>query len=295
MRKRDEAQRARWLARAVRERLSYANVAATLALCIALGTGGALAASQIGPKEIAENAVRAKHIKRSAVHTPKIRDGAVTSPKLACKGNSPVDRMVRAGSVCIDKYEASVWSSPAGGTQYGVSSDDYPCSNLGQNCSNIYARSLPGVTPSRFITYFQAQQALANSGKRLPTNAEWQQAVASTPDDTGAGTTPCNTRGSGPVNTGSATGCVSRFGAHDMVGNLSEWVADWGPASTGCPGWGTSDDLMCLSGASTTVQGPGALLRGGVFFDGAGTGPLAVTGSDRPANSSPGYGFRGAR
>src|SRR5256885_10575002 len=33
----------------------------------------------------------------------------------------------------------------------------------------------------RLHTYFQAQQALANSGKRLPTNAEWQAAVAGTP------------------------------------------------------------------------------------------------------------------
>ncbi|MPZ91072.1 MAG: hypothetical protein GEU68_05495 [Actinobacteria bacterium] len=52
----------------------------------------------------------------------------------------------------------------------GVSSDDYPCNDNGQNCKGkIYARSVAGVTPSRYITWFQAQQALANSGKRLPT------------------------------------------------------------------------------------------------------------------------------
>lgn len=213
----------------------------------------------------------------------------------ACQGNGSGDQMVAAGAVCIDKYEVSVWSTPTGGTQYGVSSDDYPCGNLGQNCADIYARSVPGVTPSRFITYFQAQQALANVGKRLPTNGEWQQAVAGTPDDTGPGTTPCNTRSGAVQSTGANPGCVSRFGANDMVGNLAEWVGDWVPASSGCLTWGSSDDLMCLFGASTSVQGPGALLRGGVFFDAAGTGPLAVTGSDRPANSSNGYGFRGAR
>ncbi len=63
------------------------------------------------------------------------------------------------------------------------------CADNGQGCKAgtagaIYARSVPGVTPSRFITYFQAQQALANSGKRLPSNAEWQQAVVSTSDST---------------------------------------------------------------------------------------------------------------
>jgi len=32
--------------------------------------------------------------------------------------------------------------------------------------------SLPSVLPSAFITWFQAQEAYANSGKRLPTIAE---------------------------------------------------------------------------------------------------------------------------
>lgn len=60
-----------------------------------------------------------------------------------------------------------------------------------------------------------------------------------------------------------------------MVGNVTEWTADWVPQSTACPGWsGFSGDTMCLSGASTTAFGPGALLRGGFFFGGTNAGPL---------------------
>src|SRR5207245_9976635 len=121
--------------------------------------------------------------------------------------------------------------------------------------------------PSANITWFQAEQALANSGKRLPSNAEWQQAAAGTPDQ-GASPGPqdCNVNSSGPVATGSRLNCVSAWGANDMVGNLDEWVADWVPASSSGPGWGSfSDDFMALSGASTTAQGPGALSRGGGF------------------------------
>ena len=61
---------------------------------------------------------------------------------------------------------------------------DYaPCADNGQNCADdIFAVSLAGVTPSARITWFQAQAACANAGKRLPTNAEWQVAVAGTPD-----------------------------------------------------------------------------------------------------------------
>jgi Sulfatase-modifying factor enzyme 1 len=213
----------------------------------------------------------------------------------ACQGNGSGDTMVSAGSVCIDKYEVSVWSSPTGGTQYGVNGDDYPCGDNGQDCDNIYARSVPGVTPSRFITYFQAQQALANVG--------WQQAVAGTPDP-GASPGPedCATNEGGlgpPVITGSRDNCVSRFGASDMVGNLWEWVADdWVPAPSAAPGWGTlSDDVMGIAGAQTVAEGPGVVVRGGSFQGGASAGPLAVAASvgGLPLGGGDTAGFRGAR
>jgi formylglycine-generating enzyme required for sulfatase activity len=216
--------------------------------------------------------------------------------------------MVSAGAVCIDKYEASVWDSPTGGNQLGISNDNYPvdCADNGQGCKagtagEIYARSVAGVSPSRFITYFQAQQALANSAKRLPSNAEWQQAVAGTPDPGGDnGTTNCNTQGGGPVTTGSRSTCISTFGANDMVGNVAEWVADWVPASPGCPGWGnigtfSSNDEMCLSGASTTATGPGALVRGGFWNSFTNAGPFSVNGGNRPSDSLGLIGFRGVR
>jgi formylglycine-generating enzyme required for sulfatase activity len=196
--------------------------------------------------------------------------------------------MVRVGGVCIDKYEASIWDAPVGGNRItGV----IPCNANGQNCTNIYARSVAGVQPRDSITWFQAQRALANSGKRLPTNAEWQMAVSGTPDGL-----PCNVSSDGPAVTGSSPNCVSDFGALDMVGNVWEWVADWVPLSTDCPGWGTfSDDFMCLSGASTTAQGPGALFRGGGWESGTVAGPFAVVGYLWPSVSSVGLGFRGAR
>src|SRR5687768_478515 len=42
---------------------SYASVAATVALVLALGMGGAYAAGKIGAKKIAKGAVSSKHIK----------------------------------------------------------------------------------------------------------------------------------------------------------------------------------------------------------------------------------------
>jgi hypothetical protein len=90
---------------------------------------------------------------------------------------------VVSGTLCVDRYEASVWRVPApsginrglvkkitqgkatiaaltngGATQLGTTSDDYaPCADGGQNCTDdVYAVSLQGVAPSSRMTWFQA-------------------------------------------------------------------------------------------------------------------------------------------
>ena len=235
---------------------------------------------------------------------------------------------IRAGNVCLDKYEAVVVRVPdptganaglvtkiqegtateaeltaAGATPLGVAGngEDYaPCSANGQSCTDVYAVSLPAVVPSSRLTWFQAQQACKNARKRIPSNAEWQAAAVGTPDpgpDNGA--TDCNTgSASAVVPTGSRSGCVSVDGAFDMVGNLQEWVADWVPRSTACGTWSAgvspTGDTQCLAGAATT-QEPAALLRGGTFGSGTGAGPLTIDGSNEPSDPNADIGLRCAR
>ncbi|HYH57921.1 MAG TPA: hypothetical protein VD790_01700 [Thermoleophilaceae bacterium] len=67
--------------RRLRQRLSYSNVIATIALFAALG-GGAYAAVQlskdsVGAKQIRKNAVRAAEIKKNAVRGPDVRNGSL--------------------------------------------------------------------------------------------------------------------------------------------------------------------------------------------------------------------------
>ena len=234
---------------------------------------------------------------------------------------------VVAGSVCLDAYEATVWRVPnptttnqalvrkiqlgtasraeltaGGATLLGTASNDYaPCELNGVSCADdIYAVSLPDELPSAFATWFQAQEACANARKRLPTSAEWQVGADGTPDPGASpGATECNTvSGDGSTApTGERTSCVSARGAFDMVGNLAEWVADWVAAPTACPGWASfSDDSMCLAGASTTQNGPGALVRGGAFAAVGGTkaGPYSVV-SFPPFHQTIFLGFRCVR
>jgi hypothetical protein len=254
-----------------------------------------LAASVLlAPQVAAQTAISADGVIESKTGGFKFPDGTVqTSAALQmgdCPTLDPSDEMIWVGGVCIDKYEASIWDAPVGGNQViGAVASDY-CDPDGQDCDSIWARSVAGVEPARFITWFQAQQALANSGKRLPTNAEWQMAVRGTPDDTN-----CNVMTGTVSNTGTFGNCISDWGAFDMVGNLWEWVADWAPYSTACPGWGTfSDDDMCLAGASIIFLGPGALMRGGFFGDSTDAGPFAVI-DDGPSFPFSSVGFRGAR
>lgn len=161
----------------------------------------------------------------------------------------------------------------------------------------VFAVSIPSVHPTACITWFQAEQACAASGKRLLTNQEWQRAAAGTPEGAAGddGTTQCNTiTASDAVNTGSRSACVSSYGVLDMVGNVDEWVADWVPHSTTCGSWSGSSDYQCLAGAATTGE-PGALIRGGGFNFGSLAGPFTVNGNNSPSNSNNNIGFRCAR
>jgi formylglycine-generating enzyme required for sulfatase activity len=240
---------------------------------------------------------------------------------------------VKVGNVCIDLYEASVWQiapsntklvklvqagkatladlTAGGATQLVLPSScspGFPANFPGDGqwtpvtgsnppSPGVYAVSIPGVLPSACIAWFQAAQACRLSGKRLLTNLEWQDAAAGTPDP---GNTPgandCNTNSGGASDTGSRTNCKSSWGIFDMIGNVSEWVADWVAQTTACPGWGGfSDDVMCLSGASTTENSPGVLVRGGGWDSTTTAGVFAVSGGIGPSISGGRVGFRCAR
>ena len=297
--------------RRIRSHLSYANVMATIAVFLVVSGGTAVAltgsdtvqsddlgpGAQVKAPDVAADAVNGSNVTDNSVTGSDVNEASLDATPLRTRASqgdcqptvAGTGVMIEVGPICIDKYEASVWSSPTGGKQYGTADDDYPCRDTGQDCFNIYARSVPGVTPSRFITYFQAQQALANSGKRLPSNGEWQAAVAGTPDSPA-----CNVSTRAISNTGANAGCVSRFGAYDMVGNLWEWVADWDEEADGCS-TGAGSDVSCYADTYPESRLHAALVRGGNFGEGTRAGPFAVDAGVLPTVFRRGIGFRGAR
>jgi formylglycine-generating enzyme required for sulfatase activity len=207
------------------------------------------------------------------------------------------------GDACVDLYEASVWEIPpdaraligkvrkskiasadalSDATQRGLDFFDLSpgCPSTGNGCTGAYALSIAGVLPARYISWWQAAAACRNAGKRLATNLEWQLAALGTPDPgIDEGTTGCNVDSAEDVvPTGSRSGCVSDTGHFDMVGNASEWVADWAEKSGACAnfGEGYGSDVVCMDGDGLGV-GPTALIRGGSYGSEAGAGVFAMS------------------
>lgn len=269
------------------------------------------------------------------------------SPHIICQlrvdSNDPTttyDEVVKVGlgatAFWIDRYEATVWTNARGvGTPLGTVAADYPAgfpSNgqwrrppRGAPSAEPYALSRAGSWfPSRFLTWFQAQAACRNVGKRLPSGEEWL-AAADGSDDL-LGTT--SDGGDGRcVTAGAVRGiifrprCLSAFGAQDMIGNVAEWTSEWyagAGAVTGVTGdagsrvavavpidgiavpWPDStygnDGTFNVAAMSETegfrVGLPAAARRGGAFPNGSSCGIFTLDLSGGPTQSSAVAGFR---
>ena len=223
------------------------------------------------------------------------------------------DEMVLVGDFCIDRYKASVWSEQqCDGTQYGTESDDYPTSfpDSGDWVQGLFSCSMENVIPAGEITWFQAAQACALSGKRLCSNVEWQTAAAGIPAEASA----CGLLEDGPSVTGSFPDCVSAWGTVDQVGIRWEWTADW---SVGGSTWmfenqgddgdqlpwpteyGDGEDYTLnvngeTMGANGTFQKglPAAVIRGGDYGNAETGGHFALSIARGPSHSAPFIGFR---
>jgi hypothetical protein len=116
-------------------------------------------------------------------------------------------------SICMDVFEASPstacsYLSPVSGveTQVNVAKD------------SCVAVSEAGREPWRFVTYTQASQICARSGKRLLTSEEWYKIALGVSDNTSCFT--------GGLTKSGSSNCVSPTGIHDLIGNVWEWMSD---------------------------------------------------------------------
>ncbi len=250
------------------------------------------------------------------------------------------DDMVQVGTFCIDKYEASLHTAATGGTLIPIANCDITGANCVQvpggaaNPNAIFAQSLSDTAPS-IANWFQALQACANVGKRLPTNAEWQTAAVGSnailANELAGDGTDCRINGSFPAdfrapdNAGATNNCTSAYGVVDMIGNAGEWVADWvqgqGDTGTARPGEDSEnsatfggdsvDNVTPADNNGVSTDGdltnaneeenvlPAAIFRGGQANEGAQAGEFSVGFNASPSfignGSTIGLGFRCAK
>jgi formylglycine-generating enzyme required for sulfatase activity len=125
------------------------------------------------------------------------------------------------GGFCIDQFEASVGA---------LCPRAKPTSEIQTNENIAIATCVPDSAKEKDpwvnVSYSEAMTICARSGKRLPSPGEWYRAALGTPDSA-SGATGCvlgRVGLSDAEKTGAHSGCVSSFGAYDMVGNVWEWV-----------------------------------------------------------------------
>jgi hypothetical protein len=95
-------------------RVTYANIASTLALAIALGSGGAYAAgiakNAVGSRQIRNHAIRAVDLQAGSVTGAAVADGSLSSADLAA-GTIPAAPTSLPGRVIVQRVDVTL---PAG-------------------------------------------------------------------------------------------------------------------------------------------------------------------------------------
>jgi hypothetical protein len=91
--------------RKLRQRLTYSNVVATIALVLAVGGGTAYAATKIGTKNIRYHAVTASKVDFNAVTASKVKNGALSGWDI--RNNSLRTDDIRDGTLLAKDFAAN--------------------------------------------------------------------------------------------------------------------------------------------------------------------------------------------
>jgi formylglycine-generating enzyme required for sulfatase activity len=148
------------------------------------------------------------------------------------------------------------------------------------------------------VSWFQAREFAAWSGKRLPTEAEWEIAARTGGDERypwgeqwqAGRANAIGTDGGDRWGAAAPVGSFppNRWGVRDMIGNAAEWVEDvFHPNLSGLPSDG--QPWLQETGPSSERQ---RVVRGGSYADPASRQRVSRRNSHRPETGVRDVGFR---
>ena len=181
--------------KAIKGRLSYANVMATAAVFIVLG-GGAYAA------KLGKGSVGPKQLKAKSVKTAKLADSAVTTQKLAA--GAVVSGKIGAAAVGLSQTNPSLHQICPGGTSYitGACIDEQP--TLANNWAEAFVACVD--RGGRLPTVAELLLFRVRPGVTLASPEEWAVEQSEfDPDDGTAG------------NTVAQAGVIDDGGSYDVI------------------------------------------------------------------------------
>ena len=152
------------------------------------------------------------------------------------------------------------------------------------------ARSTPGVTPARSVTWYEAQEACKNVGKRLCSEGEWLAACT--------GSLPVDLNRDGVYSKDPIVGRQHVYGEHYRAG----WCADGRKKGEGTdlltgthPNCGTPTGIYDLEGSMKEWVGltpDRAALKGGSYYSGASARCAYYKDDSAPDTKDESIGFR---